>query len=58
MEIPGIRGRRAASIGLSLALIALPILTAGQFGILFAVMRPLINALARLFAGIDTDVFG
>lgn len=41
-----------------IVLIALPILTGGRFGILFEVMRPFINALARLFAGIDTDVFG
>lgn len=38
-------------------LIALPFLTGGSFGVLFEVMRPFINALARLFAGIDTDVF-
>jgi len=41
-----------------IALIALPFLTGGQFGILFEVMSPVINALARLFAGIDEDVFG
>lgn len=41
-----------------IALIALPFLTGGRFGILFEVMRPIINALARLFAGIDADVFG
>ena len=41
-----------------IVLIALPFLTGGQFGILFEVMSPIINALARLFAGIDTDVFG
>jgi len=40
-----------------IVLIALPFLTGGEFGILFEVMRPVINALARLFAGIDTDVF-
>ena len=39
-------------------LIALPFLTGGRFGILFEAMSPVINALARLFAGIDTDVFG
>lgn len=41
-----------------IALIALPFLTGGRFGLLFEVMRPLINLLARLFAGIDIDVFG
>ena len=41
-----------------IALIALPFLTGGRFGILFEVMSPVINALARLFAGIDEDVFG
>jgi Zn-dependent protease len=41
-----------------IVLIALPILTGGQFGVLFEVMRPVINGLARLFAGIDEDVFG
>ncbi len=41
-----------------IALIALPFLTGGQFGILFEVMSPLINVLARVFAGIDEDVFG
>ena len=41
-----------------IVLIALPFLTGGQFGILFEVMSPIINALARLFAGIDTNVFG
>jgi len=41
-----------------IALIALPFLTGGQFGILFEVMSPIINLLARLFAGIDQDVFG
>ena len=41
-----------------IALIALPFLTGGQFGLLFEVMSPVINVLARLFAGIDEDVFG
>ncbi len=41
-----------------IVLIALPFLTDGQFGILFEVMSPVINILARLFAGIDQDVFG
>jgi len=41
-----------------IVLIALPFLTGGQFGILFEVMSPIINVLARLFAGIDQDVFG
>jgi Zn-dependent protease len=41
-----------------IALIALPFLTGGQFGILFEVMSPFINFLARLFAGVDHDVFG
>ena len=40
-----------------IALIALPFLTGGQFGLLFEVMRPVINALARVFAGIDQDAF-
>ncbi len=38
-------------------LIALPFLTGGEFGILFEVMRPIINTLAHLFAGIDGDVY-
>ncbi len=41
-----------------IALIALPFLTGGQFGVLFEVMSPIINVLARLFVGIDEDVFG
>ncbi|MEE8369803.1 MAG: site-2 protease family protein [Dehalococcoidia bacterium] len=40
-----------------IALIALPFLTGGDFGLLFDVMSPIINALARLFAGIDGDAF-
>ncbi len=40
-----------------IVLIALPFLTGGDFGILFEVMRPIINALARLFAGIEGDVY-
>ncbi len=40
-----------------LILIALPILSGGELGILFEVMRPVINALAKLFAGIDGDVY-
>lgn len=40
-----------------IALIALPILTGGRFGLLFEVMRPVINALARLLVG-HGDVFG
>jgi Zn-dependent protease len=41
-----------------IVLIALPILTRGRFGILFEVMNPVINVLIRLFAGINTNVFG
>ena len=41
-----------------IVLIALPFLTGGQFGILFEVMSPIINILARLFAGIDQNAFG
>ncbi|HXG36722.1 MAG TPA: site-2 protease family protein [Dehalococcoidia bacterium] len=44
-------------IPILIVLIALPFLTAGNFGILFEVMRPIINGLSRLFAGIDHDVF-
>ncbi len=40
-----------------IALIALPFLTGGRFGLLFEVMRPIINALAHLFAGISGDVY-
>ena len=40
-----------------LVLIALPFLTGGDFGILFEVMRPAINGLAHLFAGIQGDAF-
>ena len=39
------------------ALIALPFLTGGQFGVLFEVMSPIINGLSHLFAG-NGDVFG
>lgn len=39
-------------------LIALPILTGGEVGILFAIMEPVIKALAELFAGVGgNDVF-
>jgi Zn-dependent protease len=41
-----------------IALIALPFLTGGEFGILFEVMSPAIEALAELFAGIEGDAFG
>jgi Zn-dependent protease len=41
-----------------IALIALPFLTGGEFGILFEVMSPAIEVLAKLFAGIEGDVFG
>jgi len=40
-----------------IVLIALPFLPGGEFGILFEVMRPIINVLARLFAGVDDDAF-
>ncbi len=40
-----------------IALIALPFLTGGRFGILFEVMSPIIRVLAKLFAGIDGNVF-
>jgi len=40
-----------------LILVALPFLTGGDFGILFQVMRPAINGLAHLFAGIQGDAF-
>jgi hypothetical protein len=40
-----------------IVLIALPFLTGGDFGILFEVMSPIINTLARLFAGIEGDAF-
>jgi len=40
-----------------LVLIVTPILTGGQFGILFEVMRPIINELAHLFAGINGDAY-
>ncbi|MCH8815059.1 MAG: hypothetical protein IH957_08210, partial [Chloroflexi bacterium] len=41
-----------------IALIALPFLTGGSFGILFEVMSPPIEFLAKLFAGIEGDAFG
>ncbi len=41
-----------------IVLIALPFLTGGNFGLLFEIMQPIINGLARLLAGIDVDVFG
>lgn len=40
-----------------LVLILTPILTGGHFGILFEVMRPIINELAHLFAGIEGDAY-
>ncbi len=45
-------------MGILFLLLVLPFLTGGRFGPLFELMRPVINALARLFTGIDTDVFG
>src|SRR3989304_4558181 len=39
-----------------IALIALPFLTGGQFGILFEAMSPIINALVRLLAGAPGNV--
>jgi Zn-dependent protease len=40
-----------------IALIALPFLTGGKFGILFEVMQPVIKLLLRIFAGVHGDVF-
>lgn len=40
-----------------IALIALPFLTGGRFGLLFEVMQPVIRFLANLFAGVDSNVF-
>lgn len=40
-----------------LVLILTPVLTGGHFGILFELMRPLINELAHLFAGINGDAY-
>lgn len=40
-----------------LALVAMPFLTGGHFGVLFEVMQPPIRILARLFAGVDGNVF-
>jgi len=40
-----------------LILIVTPILTGGHFGILFELMRPIINELAHLFAGINGDAY-
>jgi hypothetical protein len=40
-----------------IALIALPFLTGGRFGLLFQVMQPLIELLARIFAGVHGNVF-
>jgi Zn-dependent protease len=40
-----------------IALIALPFLTGGQFGILFQVMQPVIKLLVGLFAGASGNVF-
>lgn len=40
-----------------IVLIGLPILTGGEFGILFEVMSPFIRFFARLFAGIEGDPF-
>jgi Zn-dependent protease len=40
-----------------IALIALPFLTGGRFGLLFQVMQPVIKVLAQLFAGVHGNVF-
>jgi Zn-dependent protease len=40
-----------------IALIALPFLTGGEIGILFEVMRPMIQFLGEIFAGVDGDIF-
>jgi len=52
-----IRFQTRYGIAILIFLVALPFLTGGDFGILFEVMAPIINGLARLFAGIDSDVF-
>ena len=41
-----------------IALIAVPILTGGRFGILFEAMSPAIEFFAKLFAGIEGDPLG
>ncbi len=40
-----------------IALIAMPFLTGGRYGLLFEVMQPIIKTLAQLFAGVDGNVF-
>lgn len=40
-----------------IALIALPFLTGGRVGILFEIMRPIIQLLGELFAGVDGNIF-
>jgi Zn-dependent protease len=40
-----------------IALIAMPFITGGKFGILFEVMQPVIKLLLRAFAGVHGDVF-
>lgn len=40
-----------------LVLVAMPFVTSGHFGVLFEVMQPPIRILARLFAGVDGNVF-
>ncbi len=40
-----------------IALIALPLLTGGRVGILFEIMQPIIEFLARLFAGVSGNVY-
>ncbi len=40
-----------------IALIALPFLTGGRFGLLFEVMQPIIRVLVNVFAGVDQNVF-
>ncbi|MEX0683851.1 MAG: site-2 protease family protein [Dehalococcoidia bacterium] len=40
-----------------IVLIALPIVTGGEFGILFEVMHPVIKALVHLFTGVDGEVY-
>ena len=49
---------RAWGPGLLFLLIALPIVTGGQFGLLFQIMGPVVNGLTRLLTGVDTDVYG
>ncbi len=49
---------RAWGPGILFLLIALPFIAGSHFGLLFQILQPPVNALTRLFTGIDTNVWG